>query len=85
MPRKHRSTASRPRTSAIPPTVGEPPVVRLRDLADRRDLPVPDHANVGPDDRTAPHADDIETDGEERIRDVDASVIESGASEADPR
>jgi hypothetical protein len=83
MPRKHRAKASRARTAPIPPTVSEPTVERPRDLADRRDLPAPDHANLGPDDRASPHLDDVEADGTERIHDVDAAVIEGGASEVE--
>jgi hypothetical protein len=55
-----------------------------RDLADRRDAPAEGHANVGPDDRTSWHYDDIETEGTERVPDIDASVIDSVARRADP-
>jgi len=81
MPRKHRANASRARSAAIPPTA--PPVERPRDLADRRDRPAPDHANLGPDDRASTHLDDIESEGAERVHDVDVSVIEGGTSEVE--
>jgi len=83
MPRKHRAKASRARTAPIPPTVSTPPAPRRRDLADNRDLPARDHANVGPDDRVATHLDDVEAEGTERVHDVDDSVIEGGASQPD--
>ena len=83
MPRKHRAKASRARTTPMLPVGSEPPVKRPRDLADRRDLPAPDHANLGPDDRASPHLDDVEADGTERIHDIDASVIEGLESQPD--
>jgi len=83
MPRKHRAKASRARTAPIPPTGSAPPAERRRDLADRRDLPPRDHANVGPDDRVSTHLDDVEAEGTERVHDVDASVIEGLESQPD--
>jgi hypothetical protein len=55
-----------------------------RDLADRRDVPVEGHANVGPDDRTSGHYDDIETEGAERIPELDSAVIDGVAGRGDP-
>jgi len=60
-------------------------VERARDPADRRDQPAEGHANVGPDDRSSRHYDDIEAEGSERIPEVDAAVIESVDSQPDPR
>jgi len=84
MPRKPPLRRSRrPPPPPNPSPTEEVPPERARDLADRRDLPAEGHVNVGPDDRSSGHYDDIEAEGSERVADVDTSVIETVASHVD--
>jgi hypothetical protein len=78
MPLRDRRRRSHHRTP-LSPAIGEMPRERATDLADRRDEPFEGHANVGPDDRSAPDGDDIETARSARVPELDLSVIERDA------
>ncbi len=82
MPRMKRHRRSRrPPLPPSPAPTDEVTGERELDLADRRDVPPEGHANVGPDDRSPPHVDEVE--GAERVPDVDSWVIERVASHTD--
>ena len=78
--KRHRRTR-RPLPPLSPAPTDEMTGERELDLADRRDAPPEGHVNVGPDDRSPPHVDEVE--GAERVPDVDSWVIERVASHTD--